>query len=382
MLFNWITQEGFILFEKLIPFWLISLVLFILVIILMIKPLKKMIKKIFKAINDWITRASQQIFLNLTNQKFRNLLKEGWTKWKDFYTLKINFDKRKLFEIFAFAFIIFFINWLILFSSIIIKSSFQNVLDKTWGAVIELLFLLILLYALGGIYLFRNSHKEYDPYFFSLLIILITLLPNISLLTRWIIIPFFIFILLPGFYYSWEKPKWKLLVTLIIMSALLLLGLTITSALYSEEQTTINFRNCNTQQIIPNINMSCSSSIAGGKINGKIADFWTECNISPKIKNFTTEITYLFINGNKSQVYIPPENQISFLPPEKIKGIQFIINSNNSCMDITWPVYFKNYEEYKSDKENFITYIFALLFLIFITIPPAVKNFIKLLNEK
>jgi hypothetical protein len=76
------------------------------------------------------------------------------------------------------------------------------------------------------------------------------------------------------------------------------------------------------------------------------------------------------------------ENKISFLPPDKVKGVHFVITGENgSCMDITWPVYFKSYEEYKQDKERFIAYLFALLALVFITIPPMVPRFIEIWEE-
>lgn len=379
-----INQEGIFLSWLKLPFWASSLIFLLIIIVLCIRPIKRAFVKIVHWIGLtllWIWRGIEQIFFALTNKKFRSDVKATWKKWSDFYRFRINLDGDKIMQMAAFIFIVLFITIFVFCSSVLIKEIVQITFSKIYASAFALLFLLIFLYTLISCQLVKGAEQEYSPYFFSFLMISFILLPNITLFFKVISIAVVVFILLPGFYYSWKKPKWKTLITLVVMASVFLLGLLSIYAIYSEKQETINFIDCDTRQLIPNVNMSCSSAVIQGQINGKISNFLTTCDISPSVSNFTGNITYQYINGSYQTLPLA-ENKISFLPPDKIKGIRFIINRENySCMDITWPVYFKSYDEYKQDKEKFIGYLFAVLALVFVTIPPMVMKFIKIWEE-
>ena len=330
----------------------------------------------------WI-KGKVLLIISKMNPHFKKEIEKGFRDWKHFYSKFLWLKNSKFFmEIFAFIFLTLFIGWLIYFNSIYVKLILESSLDNMSYLLILVILLLVLLYVIVALN-FRNfKGKEYSPYYFAFVSVLLFLFSD--KITGGVV--FFIvaiILILPGIYYSWTTPRWKLFVIIISMLIILLLGTLILYSVYGDKDEKIFLRNCNDLKIIPNINLICENNIDGIS-KGKISDFETICILTPNINNISGEINILLANGTVFKKIIK-NNEIKFLPNGRTKNINFKINGtyNNEtlCMDTTWPAFFKPYEEYKLDKEKFFAYMFALIGIVFITIPPLIIKFEKIIKN-
>jgi len=105
------------------------------------------------------------------------------------------------------------------------------------------------------------------------------------------------------------------------------------------------------------------------------------CAVLPFLRNTTVNITFIFENGTKEII-----NDLTFIAPNNLQRICFDVeglDSNNlkKHLSVCNSYHFLTNEEYTERKKIFLSYVFGLFGLIFVTVPIVVLNFKKLLGK-
>ena len=187
---------------------------------------------------------------------------------------------------------------------------------------------------------------------------------------------------------NWTGTNWTVISFILVFLSLLLLGLIAIQSQFGEQKMNFPLNVCNTASNRTDWQLCCENRednvVSGYYINCGVKPFTStylyNCkkgNDSRYLKNVTGNVTFELHNGTTI-----PYNYSRFILPENAVWASFEIVGNDSkgrvCLSVTNLIKVPNYEEFKSDKENFIKYLLALLGFILLTVPIIITKMKKI----
>ena len=173
---------------------------------------------------------------------------------------------------------------------------------------------------------------------------------------------------------SWKGANWLIISAVSIGLLFLLLGFIGINAQFGEKKIHLPLNTCiNTTRT--HWELKCTN-----REDKIIVGYNVTCRVEPEIPNNKGVVTFQFHNGRYNTM-----DYSSFLVPDNVGWIRFEINGKDNqkdtCLSVSKTIRIPTYEEHKSDKDKFITYLLALFGFIFISIPVIFKNIQELMKN-
>lgn len=186
------------------------------------------------------------------------------------------------------------------------------------------------------------------------------------------------FLVFPTIYYSMKPKLPKTFIVIGFLAfILLIIGMYSIDKIYGMPALDLYLNNgSNPSQRLP-YNITCES--VGGKV---LADYNLNCIFSPDLHNISGSIEFALKNGST----INHTFNGTFTPTEDIERLNFYFSGTNSksevlCFSTAITIDFVSEEEYKSNKEKFVTYFLGLLYISLLGVPLSVLEIKKKFTE-
>ena len=201
---------------------------------------------------------------------------------------------------------------------------------------------------------FIDNYKDYKIFAYVVFVIVIIVYPFILVKT-------------------WKVVNWWIISAIFIALLFLLLGFIGIDAQFGEKKMHLPLNTCiNTTRT--HWELKCTN-----REDKIIVEYNVTCKIEPDIQNNKGIVTFQFHNGSYNTM-----DYSSFLLPDNVGWIRFEINGKDNqkdmCLSVSKTIRIPTYEEHKSDKAKFITYLLALFGFIFTSIPIILKNIQQLMK--
>ena len=211
---------------------------------------------------------------------------------------------------------------------------------------------------LGGMFIF---YKYPENYF------IIHLMPVVLLLTV---------VIYPIFINNIKKQHNWFLFTILIMLFILFSGLIFINELYGYKPTSayLNINEFGFGKYDGNGSIDCFPSNERVFVGSELY-----CNIKPHLEEIdSANITFKQLIGNNWKIKL--NKNLSFIAPSNISYIYFEIYGlnkklHNVSLSSGFSHTFYTIEEDKERSEKFLAFLFGLIALVFLSIPPMIKNF-------
>ncbi len=254
----------------------------------------------------------------------------------------------------------------------VITGNFGGVQWISTGIFFYLILFFVLLFI--GVPLMVKNLKFFFQYIFFPAILFVSLLLVINNNINNFVFAGFVIILFGIYYYTlrytWKSPNKKILITSFIILVLLVLGIVFVNNYTGEKKINFSLNNCYG-------NLNEVGEIKCGDLNNQVITGY-EINCKVLGTNYVPDkgiVSFTFFNGSKSNIYIYKNQSFSFIIPENLSYLYFEFKNNETCLSVGYPIRYPNYEEFKSDKTNFMYMILALFGFCLISVPIIVKNF-------
>lgn len=314
-------------------------------------------------------------------------LKQYLNSFYNFDYLKSFFPSRLL-EIIGFILFLYsgyiFSKILMVFTVDIFPRNFDLEISTNLSILVRLIVIIVL--ASGYIwFIMKSMQKNYahlNSYAAIIILIFLTIWTPGFWIHAWIlklviILPFG-FLLLPAIVIPWRSPKWIILFLFLTILIILTGGLYVINDIYGKEPfpSTIQFDDCNNTQIGV-FNMTCSSPD-----NIYASDYVWHCQLPGDITGQKNSVEWELTNGTDGK----EDFYGNFTPKEDTSSVMFTIKgkdreNNNVCWKAAWSHIIISKEEYKENRQKFITYFLALIGFCLLSVPIIFKQFKDLLEK-
>ena len=294
---------------------------------------------------------------------FKRLTSEKWKKKLESFEKKYRF----LMLVLAMSFLLYFI---VPITVKIFKNNFDDYFRKVF--FLGLFVVILSLYLIISTIYNEGMYFLFPMLFFLGAFWIIVKYPTLKYLFYAI---FLVFLIIYPILIKRLEPNWWIWSGIFIALVLFLLGLLSIDTLYGEKHWDFPLNYCEPTRT-SNWTIICSN-----RENKIIVGYDLSCKVEPFINNSRGSVTFEFHDGNQNST-----DYNHFLVPSNIRWIGFEVNGedkNNQtlCLSLSGLTDIPTQEEYKNNKDKFITYFLALIGFIIVSIPSILRN-IKGMIEK
>ncbi len=334
------------------------------------------IRLFFRAIVSYLRRLS-----DFLEDKGFNKWKQRWLEHKKRVEKDKRFEEYKMFSRLSFPIALLVV---VIYTIMPEVFSLQEAKPLIAPLLVGFLFVLIIVYLIL-IFLFPNISKHASLWFLLMAIIYWYSRVGFGWKVVLILLSLVIILSYPYFLFGQNVPTTCFMITLIVMLLVFLIGLFVISALFlgSEKLEKDYLASGDRSDFFLKCGVSGAKEIYIGSM--------VSCSINNDLNIVQANVSYtdFYGSGKRHSLNTSFEhNKFYFVAPSDCSSLHFdilVMDEDNQTLSLspgTIDHTFYSYEETQQRKKDFLWYFFALLGIVFFTVPSMMLNFNQLLERR